>query len=89
MSVTRKAGILTFFLAGLLALHPFHVRAVDSAPSIIPQPMEMELHDGHFQLNNETTIHYGMGTLPEAEYLAEVIAPATGLALSIHPDTDE
>ncbi|MCC5877322.1 MAG: beta-N-acetylhexosaminidase, partial [Candidatus Sumerlaeia bacterium] len=68
---------------------PVHPRAGESVLPLVPKPMEMTVGEGHFTLNRNTIIQYGMGTLPEAEYLVEEISPATGFPLSIQRESGD
>lgn len=68
------------FLVGAL---PGNVRAELPPPSVVPEPTHLVQREGSFELRSDTVIHYGMGTFPEAEYLAEVLQPATGWQLAV------
>lgn len=79
-------GFPRLILAGLLLVGLTAATVAENPPPpIIPKPMEMTVRDGHFEFTENTVIQYGLGTLPEAEYFAEVLQPATGYILSIRP----
>ena len=50
--------------------------------TIIPAPMSLVRSKGTFVLNSKTKIVPHKAAIDEAEYLAEVLAPATGYKLS-------
>lgn len=50
--------------------------------SIIPQPKSIVVNEGNFRLTKETKIFYDQNSKPVADYLAEVLNPATGFDLN-------
>ncbi len=67
-------------VAGLPALG-----AGDASPpsTVIPQPEKMEVGEGTFAFGPETTILVTTDTRREGEYLARLLAPATGWDLAV------
>jgi hexosaminidase len=55
-------------------------------PSIIPQPVEIEIHQGVFSLTAETVIDAPVSLSNESAALRDRIAPATGTTLPIQQD---
>ncbi len=53
---------------------------------IIPEPMETVPGEGIFILKSDSKIIAGFGTQPEARYLADALAPATGFSLEVTED---
>ena len=55
-----------------------------AARSIIPKPLEVQVMPGAFRLDAETAIRVGSpGLMPVGQYLARLVAPATGLKLPV------
>lgn len=50
--------------------------------NIIPQPKSIVVNEGNFRLTNETKIFYDQNSKLVADYLAEVLSPATGFDLT-------
>jgi|GEM_PF-2312753 len=66
-------ALLSIFTAALVA---------QTAPGIIPQPVEMQVLKGRFRLTPATTIGYGSpAARPTAEILAARIGTSTGYRL--------
>ena len=58
----------------------------DLACKIVPMPASLERHEGHFRLKKQTPILYrGTHAKDVAQYLADVLQPATGYALTVAP----
>ena len=58
----------------------------DERPAIIPQPAEMKVSPGEFQLSASTIVRVGdgaRGTREAAEYLAEILRARTGFELPV------
>ncbi len=50
-----RRSFLSVYLIALLSLTASHAKAADSI-AIIPKPLAMQVHDGHFVLTNSTAI---------------------------------
>ncbi|EAR24977.1 putative beta-N-acetylhexosaminidase [marine actinobacterium PHSC20C1] len=50
---------------------------------VMPAPVHFSAGTGHFALTNTTVIHASGSAQPVAEYLAELLSPATGFVLAI------
>ncbi len=46
----------------------------------LPAPVYVKIHEGVYTLNGELTVSYSPGASAVAEYMAEVVAPALGIA---------
>src|SRR6185369_14900975 len=54
-----------------------------TAPSIIPAPQKIELHDGTFHLAPDTTIYVDSASRETGEYLAEQLRRSTGYKFKV------
>ena len=71
-------------LATLVAGLPTLVAGAESTPpTVIPQPEKMEVREGAFTFGPRTTIVVTADTHREGEYLARLLAPATGWDLTV------
>jgi hexosaminidase len=75
---------LSVFLIAFLSLNASHAKAGDSI-AIIPKPLAMQVHDGHFVLTNSTTVTTTFSDADVTEsiqWFIEKIATSTGYHLS-------
>ncbi|MHC4206351.1 MAG: beta-N-acetylhexosaminidase [Planctomycetota bacterium] len=82
----RKQAQIAVILAVLAAVCPAVVQSGESV-SIIPQPVSMELDEGHFLIGPKTRIVVKDEAATEAAKLIDALAPAMGFKLSIADDT--
>jgi hexosaminidase len=57
--------------------------AVSGAPSIIPKPVSMTLHQGRFTITKRTVIWTDAASVSVGQQLARYLEPATGLTLRV------
>lgn len=81
------AALLFTALAGVLLMTACNTRQ-DKAPALIPQPAEMKLQSGHFNLKPDARIAWSGGVEAAilAEQLAIILRPATGYELTTSGD---
>ena len=74
---------LNFFIA-LISVTTLHAKAADSI-AIIPKPLAMQVHDGHFVLTNSTavtTTSSDADVKESIQWFIDKIATSTGYHLS-------
>jgi len=78
-------SFLLFCLIALFSLNTLHAKASDSI-AIIPKPLAMQVHDGHFVLSNSTAITTASSDADVKEsiqWFVDKITTSTGYHLSI------
>ncbi len=83
-----KLQVLPVILASLLIISGCADKQA-SAPSVIPQPVQLTTQKGSFTLTPSAVINYSGSeySAGEASYLAEMLRPATGYALKTEEGT--
>jgi len=85
--VLRRMALVSLFLALLIPCALAVDSDGDSQLWLVPQPKEVQLHDGSFQVGPQTKIFVQLGHQSEdriaAETLAEEVANQSGLQLDI------
>ena len=79
-----RRSFLSVYLIALLSLTASHAKAGDSI-AIIPKPLAMQVHDGHFVLTNSTAITTSSSDADVTEsiqWFIDKIATSTGYHLS-------
>ncbi|MEP7254047.1 MAG: family 20 glycosylhydrolase, partial [Ginsengibacter sp.] len=82
-TATNKSFVVYFFIT-FFSIMCLHVNAADSS-AIIPKPLAMQLHDGHFVLNNSTTVSTTSSdddVKQSIQWFINKIATSTGYNLS-------
>lgn len=72
-------------LAAVIAITP--LGAAESAVSVIPQPVAMEIRSGEFLMTPETVIAVDRGLEPVGQQLASMLRKATGYPLEVRTGT--
>ncbi len=74
----KKIFFTSLVLIGLFVTQFSVPQEMQSCINIIPKPKSIVVNEGSFKLNSETKIFYDSNSRRVADYLAEVLNPATG-----------